>query len=219
MNIQNPQQKTLFSGNGAFKPVAVPPQMPAPRFPAPVPKFPLTFPVPFPMPFRDDTINFPTSPIKPLVAPAPSPAPVESKAAPRKTKPKSRTGKWTSEEHRKFLEAMEAYGNSWDLVKEHIGTRTAAQIRSHAQKYYCGMRKREIKKLKSDPEKNGAVFVVTKEYLNTCSMGYRRGVSVAAALKKEPVTDPASSQQHTSEGTGPASAKLNETQGNQPPVN
>jgi SHAQKYF class myb-like DNA-binding protein len=46
------------------------------------------------------------------------------------------TGRWTSEEHNKFLEALCVYGNNWRCVQNYIITRNSIQIRSHAQKYF-----------------------------------------------------------------------------------
>jgi SHAQKYF class myb-like DNA-binding protein len=43
-------------------------------------------------------------------------------------------GRWSDEEHRKFMEGIEIYGKDWKQVQQHVGTRSSAQSRSHAQK-------------------------------------------------------------------------------------
>ncbi|TMW65646.1 hypothetical protein Poli38472_008288 [Pythium oligandrum] len=48
----------------------------------------------------------------------------------------TRTGIWTSEEHRLYLEAMkELRGAPWKEIAAYIGTRTVRQVLSHHQKY------------------------------------------------------------------------------------
>jgi len=47
------------------------------------------------------------------------------------------SGRWTREEHDKFLFALRVYGRDWKKVEALVGTRTGSQIRSHAQKYFA----------------------------------------------------------------------------------
>ena len=45
-------------------------------------------------------------------------------------------GKWTDEEHEKFIEGILIYGNEWKKVQEIIKTRSSEQARSHGQKFF-----------------------------------------------------------------------------------
>jgi SHAQKYF class myb-like DNA-binding protein len=53
-------------------------------------------------------------------------------------------GRWTKEEHQSFVEAIKVHGKNWKKVEEYVGTRSGAQIRSHAQKFFLKLEK-EIK--------------------------------------------------------------------------
>jgi SHAQKYF class myb-like DNA-binding protein len=58
-----------------------------------------------------------------------------SKEANSKFSSKS-SGRWTKEEHQKFVEGLRKFGKNWKQVEEYVGTRNGAQIRSHAQKFF-----------------------------------------------------------------------------------
>ena len=50
-------------------------------------------------------------------------------------------GRWTKEEHIKFLKGLIEYGCDWNMVQKIVKTRSRAQARSHAQKYFVKMTK------------------------------------------------------------------------------
>ena len=62
----------------------------------------------------------------------------------------SNEGRWSKEEHGKFLEGIVLYGINWKKVKTLIGTRTSIQVRSHAQKFFYKMKTCKDKNLGID---------------------------------------------------------------------
>lgn len=68
------------------------------------------------------------------------------------------TGRWNKEEHDKFIDAIKRFGKDWKRVEQHIESRTGAQIRSHAQKFF----NRIIKKF--NIEKNNVIDFVHNAY-------------------------------------------------------
>lgn len=74
------------------------------------------------------------------------------------------TGKWTEEEDQRLFQALESFGNRWQLIEKAVGTRSRIQIRSHCQKYYRRKEKEQLRKLLETDEIKGKVFIVTKVY-------------------------------------------------------
>jgi SHAQKYF class myb-like DNA-binding protein len=70
-----------------------------------------------------------------------SPSPSRSESNNTKGGCDYNTGRWTDEEHKKFLEAILIYGNEWKKVQKCISTRSSTQARSHAQKFFLRIRK------------------------------------------------------------------------------
>jgi SHAQKYF class myb-like DNA-binding protein len=55
-------------------------------------------------------------------------------------------GRWSKDEHKKFIEAIIKFGNDWKEVQSYINTRTSTQARSHAQKFFEKIKKNKILK-------------------------------------------------------------------------
>jgi len=53
----------------------------------------------------------------------------------KKSKVPVKEGRWSAEEHQRFLQGMMIYGRRWTKVADIVGTRNTVQVRSHAQKY------------------------------------------------------------------------------------
>ena len=114
---------------------------------------------------RDIVLSASVAPIR--AAPAPTSMAVDSpavRARPTTTtkacKPTSNTtdpesstksalGRWTREEHEQFLGGLKIYGREWKKVATGIPTRTSAQIRSHAQKYFAKISREEQQRQKA----------------------------------------------------------------------
>lgn len=98
--------------------------------------------------------------------------PAEQKTKRIKQRPvnPSLNGKWSTEEHKRFLEALAQYGNTWKMIAKKVGTRNRAQIRSHAQKHFLKEKKLAIRKLQKTGEIQGMVFIVTRFYRNCAGL-------------------------------------------------
>jgi SHAQKYF class myb-like DNA-binding protein len=80
-------------------------------------------------------------------------------------------GRWTKEEHNRFVEAIRAHGKNWKKVEEAVGTRSGAQIRSHAQKHFLKLEKEvktspKTKQQKKSSKKTAEVSLSTSDNIS-----------------------------------------------------
>jgi len=59
------------------------------------------------------------------------------------------TGRWSDEEHTRFLHGLELFGRKYTKIAGHVGTRTTVQVRSHAHKYFKKLAK--VRPAPADP--------------------------------------------------------------------
>ena len=70
----------------------------------------------------------------------------------------SNEGRWTFDEHIKFIKAFVCFGKKYKFYKNYLSTRNNNQIRSHAQKFFM-----RLKSIKND------VYDFTKDNINSLS--------------------------------------------------
>jgi len=63
-------------------------------------------------------------------------------------------GRWTPEEHQRFIEAIMKFGNEWKQVQKHVGSRSSTQARSHAQKFFVKIKRSKVFDFNLDLNKN-----------------------------------------------------------------
>ena len=79
----------------------------------------------------------------------------------------NQNGRWTKEEHNKFIEAIVLFGSDWKKVQKHVSSRSSTQARSHAQKFLMKLRQSDmIKKRKINLNLSWAksIQIIKKEF-------------------------------------------------------
>ncbi|TVU17423.1 hypothetical protein EJB05_33459, partial [Eragrostis curvula] len=95
-------------------------------------------------------------------------APALVKKKPRKPYTVSRPReKWTADEHDRFVHALLIFGRDWKTIEQFVATKTATQIRSHAQKYFLKVHKLGLAAALPPPHPSRAA-VVSKPPPSSC---------------------------------------------------
>jgi SHAQKYF class myb-like DNA-binding protein len=63
------------------------------------------------------------------------------------------SGRWSKEECMAFDAALDKYGDNWPKIREMVGTRTRAQVMSHAQKHYNKQKRIQLQQWQAEDEK------------------------------------------------------------------
>ena len=99
-----------------------------------------------------------------------SPSKKQRKMQNKKKPTNTLTGRWTKDEHEKFLDGIRIYGKEWKKIASMIDTRTVVQIRTHAQKYFQKLAKKRNQALNggiSNSKKNKKKKDKTKKGKNS----------------------------------------------------
>lgn len=108
----------------------------------------------------------------------------------RRIKPNSYTknrGHWSNEEHQKFLQALQLHGRDWKKIVDHVGSRSSNQVRSHAQKYFLKLHKKQANQIQSSSSvsKNFETFI---RFLN-CDFFFRSFLDMQIQTRGHPFTE------------------------------
>jgi len=96
------------------------------------------------------------------------------------------TGRWTKDEHEKFLHGINVYGKEWKKIASMIETRTVVQIRTHAQKYFQKLAKKRNQEMKHADSANTGRSASSSSKPKKSSRRSSKAVAKASASTSSP---------------------------------
>lgn len=76
------------------------------------------------------------------------------------------TGRWTEEEHEKFIAAFEIFGGNWKMISKRIGTRSNIQCRTHGQKIASMLKAAKAQQQQQDNKAPSPTLMLRKPKLS-----------------------------------------------------
>lgn len=74
------------------------------------------------------------------------------------------SGRWTIDEHKRFIEAIIKFGNDWKNVQKYIKTRSSTQSRSHSQKFFLKLTNYNVLAFKSIKPSISSLSTLAKSF-------------------------------------------------------
>lgn len=120
------------------------------------------------------------------IKPQPGEGKKKKRRAPPPVQPGQSSGRWTHAEHEAFLDGLKIFGREWKKVAKNIPTRTSAQVRSHAQKYFSKLSRDEQLMNQESQAFEAATAAAAGSGVSTTSSAASTAVEAMAAAQAQP---------------------------------
>lgn len=110
-------------------------------------------------------------------------------STPMETDLSNKIGRWTPEEHELFVKYLLQEGKDWKRISERIKTRTAVQVRTHAQKYF-------LKLINANTRPNKTMTEIETKILHKYAKSNEEEDTLDKKQKRKPIYHDENSERH-----------------------